>query len=135
MKRTSTYVAKPGDTPERWRVMDAQGQVLGRLARNIAIALQGNGKPTYSAHVPLGDSVVVTAGDTAYSSAAVLIAAGPWSAGVADMAGAALPSIPSKGEIVRRGPPAGAQGPLQPPGPLSPLPHPCGIGLARAPSL
>ena len=48
MKRTSTYFAKPGDTPERWRVMDAQGQVLGRLARNIAIALQGKDKTTRS---------------------------------------------------------------------------------------
>ena len=46
MKRTSTYFAKPGDTPERWRVMDAQGQTLGRLARNIAIALQGKDKTT-----------------------------------------------------------------------------------------
>ena len=60
MKRTSTYFAKPGDTPERWRVMDAQGQTLGRLARNIAIALQGKDKTTYSAHVAVGDFVVVT---------------------------------------------------------------------------
>ena len=60
MKRTSTYFAKPGDTPERWRVMDAQGQILGRLARNIAIALQGKDKTTYSAHVSVGDFVVVT---------------------------------------------------------------------------
>lgn len=60
MKRTSTYFAKPGETPERWRVMDAQGQTLGRLARNIAIALQGKDKPSYSAHVASGDFVVVT---------------------------------------------------------------------------
>ena len=60
MKRTSTYFAKPGDSPERWRVMDAQGQTLGRLARNIAIALQGKDKPTYAAHVLTGDFVVVT---------------------------------------------------------------------------
>jgi len=40
--------------------MDAQGQVLGRLARNIAIALQGKDKTTYSAHVAVGDFVVVT---------------------------------------------------------------------------
>ena len=60
MKRTSTYFAKPGETPERWRVMDAQGQTLGRLARNIAIALQGKDKPTYAAHVLTGDFVVVT---------------------------------------------------------------------------
>ena len=40
--------------------MDAQGQTLGRLARNIAIALQGKDKPTYAAHVLTGDFVVVT---------------------------------------------------------------------------
>ena len=66
-----------------------------------------------------GDSVIVTAGGTARSSAAVLIAAGPWSAGVADMAGAALPIIPSKGEIVRLGPPEGAQLPVHLHGPCS----------------
>ena len=60
MKRTSTYFAKPGETPERWRVMDAQGQILGRLARNIAIALQGKDKTTYAANVLVGDFVIVT---------------------------------------------------------------------------
>ena len=60
MKRTSTYFAKPGETPERWRVMNAQGATLGRLARNIAIALQGKDKPTYAPHAPTGDFVVVT---------------------------------------------------------------------------
>ena len=60
MKRKSTYFAKPGDVPERWRVMNAQGQTLGRLARNVAIALQGKDKPTYAPHAPTGDFVVVT---------------------------------------------------------------------------
>ena len=40
--------------------MDAQGQTLGRLARNIAIALQGKDKTNYVAHVLTGDFVVVT---------------------------------------------------------------------------
>ena len=60
MKRTSTYFAKNGETPERWRVIDAQGQTLGRLARNIAIALQGKDKPVYTPHSLTGDFVVVT---------------------------------------------------------------------------
>ena len=59
MKRTSTYFAKPGERSESWRLMDAQGQILGRLARNIAIALQGKDKPTYAPHAPTGDFVVV----------------------------------------------------------------------------
>jgi len=60
MKRTSTYFAKPGDTPERWRVINAQGETLGRLARNIAIALQGKDRTTFARHTLVGDFVVVT---------------------------------------------------------------------------
>ena len=60
MKRTSTYFAKPGEAPEKWRVIDAQGQTLGRLARNIAIALQGKDKPNYAPHTLTGDFVIVT---------------------------------------------------------------------------
>jgi large subunit ribosomal protein L13 len=59
MKRTSTYFPKPGQTPDNWRVIDASGQNLGRLARNIAVALQGKDKPTYTPHVLTGDHVVV----------------------------------------------------------------------------
>ena len=60
MKRTSTYFAKPGEVTERWRVFDAQGQILGRLARNIAIALQGKDRVSYTPHTLTGDFVVVT---------------------------------------------------------------------------
>ena len=60
MKRTSTYFAKPGETTERWRVIDAQGETLGRLARNIAIALLGKDKASYTPNALTGDFVVVT---------------------------------------------------------------------------
>ena len=59
MKRTSTYFPKTGDISDNWRVIDANGQTLGRLARNIAIALLGKDKPTYTPHVMTGDHVVV----------------------------------------------------------------------------
>ena len=39
--------------------MDATGQTLGRLARDIAVALLGKDKPTYTPHVITGDHVVV----------------------------------------------------------------------------
>jgi len=42
-----------------WFLTDAQGQVLGRLARDIAFILQGKHKPTVSEHYDCGDSVVV----------------------------------------------------------------------------
>ena len=59
MKRTSTYFAKASDLPDNWRVIDATGVSLGRLARQIAIALQGKDQPTYTPHVISGDHVVV----------------------------------------------------------------------------
>ena len=59
MKRTSTYFPKPGDVPANWRVIDATGQTLGRIARDIAVALQGKDKASYTPHVLTGDYVVV----------------------------------------------------------------------------
>ena len=59
MKRASTYFPKPGDISDNWRIFDADGQTLGRLARNIAVVLQGKDKPTYTPHVITGDHVVV----------------------------------------------------------------------------
>ena len=59
MKRTSTYFPKPGQVLDSWRVIDATGRPLGRLARDIAVALLGKDKPTYTPHVITGDHVVV----------------------------------------------------------------------------
>ncbi|MCH8897558.1 MAG: 50S ribosomal protein L13 [Chloroflexi bacterium] len=63
MKRTSTYFPKKGDVTDNWRVMDATGQTLGRLASKIAVALLGKDKPTYTPHVITGDHVVVLNAD------------------------------------------------------------------------
>ena len=43
----------------RWYVVDAKGQVLGRLASVIASILRGKHKPTYTPHTDTGDFVVV----------------------------------------------------------------------------
>ena len=59
MKRVSTYFPKDGEVPAKWRVIDATGQVLGRLSRDIAMALQGKDKPEYSPSVVTGDYVIV----------------------------------------------------------------------------
>lgn len=59
MKRTSTYFPKTGQVPQNWRLIDATGQSLGRLARDVAVALQGKDRPTYTPHVLTGDHVVV----------------------------------------------------------------------------
>ena len=54
-----TYSAKPGDVPQGWFVVDAQGRVLGRLASQIAARLRGKHKPEYTPHVDTGDYIVV----------------------------------------------------------------------------
>src|ERR671921_592927 len=54
-----TYVANANDRERNWLVVDATGQTLGRLATQIADALRGERKPTYTPHVDTGDFVVV----------------------------------------------------------------------------
>lgn len=55
-----TTIAKTGEIANRWHVVDAEGQILGRLAARIATILQGKHKPNYTAHVDSGDYVIVT---------------------------------------------------------------------------
>ncbi|KAL4335526.1 hypothetical protein GQ457_07G022190 [Hibiscus cannabinus] len=43
----------------RWRVFDARGQVLGRLASQISTVIQGKDKPTYAPNRDDGDMCVV----------------------------------------------------------------------------
>ncbi|GLI70126.1 hypothetical protein VaNZ11_014933 [Volvox africanus] len=43
----------------RFRLIDAQGQVVGRLAQEISILLQGKDKPTYNPKKEEGDVVIV----------------------------------------------------------------------------
>src|SRR5207245_4484774 len=56
---TKTYVATPSDRERNWFVVDANGRTLGRLATQIANALRGKRKPTYTPHIDTGDFVVV----------------------------------------------------------------------------
>jgi len=54
-----TYVATPTDRERNWLLVDANGQTLGRLATQIADALRGKRKPTFTPHIDTGDFVVV----------------------------------------------------------------------------
>ena len=54
-----TYVATPTDRERDWLVVDASGQTLGRLATQVADALRGKRKPTYTPHIDTGDFVIV----------------------------------------------------------------------------
>lgn len=54
-----SFLAKPGQVPAEWHLVDADGKVLGRLATELATILMGKHKPTYTPHVLTGDFVVV----------------------------------------------------------------------------
>lgn len=54
-----SYLAKNTEVDRKWRIVDADGQVLGRLAVKVAMALMGKDKPVYTPHVDTGDFVVV----------------------------------------------------------------------------
>jgi large subunit ribosomal protein L13 len=54
-----TFSAKPGDIDKKWIVIDAEGVVLGRLASLIAMRLRGKHKPTFTAHMDMGDNIIV----------------------------------------------------------------------------
>ena len=55
----STYSVRAAEIVQDWYVADAEGQILGRLASDIASVLKGKRKPTYSTHLDVGDHVVV----------------------------------------------------------------------------
>jgi large subunit ribosomal protein L13 len=54
-----THAVKASEIQRNWYVVDADGQVLGRLASEIARILRGKHKPIYSPHLDTGDYVVV----------------------------------------------------------------------------
>lgn len=56
----TTYQAKPGEIEANWWIIDAEDQVVGRLASEIAMLLMGKHRPTYTPHVESGDFVIVT---------------------------------------------------------------------------
>jgi len=58
----NTPIARKEDYQDnrRWCHVDASGQVLGRLATRIAMALMGKDRPEYTPHVDTGAFVVVT---------------------------------------------------------------------------
>src|SRR3954467_15054875 len=55
----STTLAKKGQVAQKWYLIDAADQVVGRLAVQIATILRGKHRPDYTPHVDTGDFVVV----------------------------------------------------------------------------
>ena len=58
-----TYSAKPLEVERKWYVIDAEGEILGRLAVRIANILRGKNKPTYTPSMETGDYVIVVNAD------------------------------------------------------------------------
>ena len=58
-----TYSAKDSDNPGKWRVINAEGVVLGRLATQIASYLRGKHNPLFTPHADTGDAVIVINAD------------------------------------------------------------------------
>jgi len=54
-----TVSMRAEDVRRNWVVIDAEDQVLGRLATEVARRLRGKHKPEYTPHVDTGDFVVV----------------------------------------------------------------------------
>lgn len=58
-----TYIAHVGDIEKQWMLVDAQDEVLGRLASDIAMVLMGKHRPQYTPNIDCGDFVVVINAD------------------------------------------------------------------------
>ena len=58
-----TYSVRASEIQHDWFVVDAEGQILGRLASEVASVLKGKRKPTYSTHMDVGDHVIVINAD------------------------------------------------------------------------
>src|SRR5262249_50483603 len=54
-----TPMLREDEIERKWFVVDADGQVLGRLASRVAAILRGKHKPVFAPHMDVGDHVVV----------------------------------------------------------------------------
>ena len=54
-----TYVPKEGEVTKHWLVIDAEGQVLGRVAATAAKLLRGKHKPQFTPYLDCGDHVII----------------------------------------------------------------------------
>ena len=54
-----TQSARKEDVERKWYIVDAEGEVVGRLCTRIATVLRGKHKPSYTPHIDCGDHVIV----------------------------------------------------------------------------
>ncbi|MFK7757382.1 MAG: 50S ribosomal protein L13 [Flavobacteriales bacterium] len=58
-----TLSANKETSDKKWLVIDAENQVLGRLASQVALLLRGKHKPLYTPHADCGDNVIILNAD------------------------------------------------------------------------
>jgi large subunit ribosomal protein L13 len=54
-----TVSANPATVSKEWVLIDAENEILGRMASRAAILLRGKHKPNYTPHVDCGDNVII----------------------------------------------------------------------------
>jgi len=54
-----TVSANKATVNKEWLLVDAEGEVLGRLASKVAKLIRGKHKPNFTPHVDCGDNVVI----------------------------------------------------------------------------
>ena len=54
-----TYIPKMNEINQKWLIVDADGQILGRFASEVASILRGKNKPIFTPHMDVGDHVII----------------------------------------------------------------------------
>ncbi|MEM6823355.1 MAG: 50S ribosomal protein L13 [Verrucomicrobiota bacterium] len=60
-----TFSAKAEELEREWKLIDADGQVVGKVAERAARLLRGKDKAIFTSHVDCGDNVVIINADKA----------------------------------------------------------------------
>jgi large subunit ribosomal protein L13 len=59
MDMNKAFFLRKEDANPQWRLIDAKGKVLGRLATQVADILRGKDQPEFTSHTDSGDYVVI----------------------------------------------------------------------------
>ncbi len=54
-----TKSANKATVQKEWIIVDAENEILGRLASKVAFILRGKHKPSFTPHVDCGDNVII----------------------------------------------------------------------------
>jgi large subunit ribosomal protein L13 len=60
MQRTKTHTPKQDEIVQKWHVIDAENQILGRLAVKVTNILMGKNKAQFTPNLKVNDKVIIT---------------------------------------------------------------------------